>query len=140
MPSRQCFRSPGVGPLFCARHLAKNPPPALCRPALSSAVGSLSPAPPPVAAPYPSPQAVTGPASDKDPVCPLPTLRPAHSPSLPHSSAPPPLARTRALSFWPLLRLPLAAPFLLSVHSFTVSLLGCRTFNAGHTSCFVAGI
>src|SRR5580765_486399 len=127
MPSRHRFRSPGVAPRFCARHLAKNPPPAPCRPGLASAAALLWSTLPPAAAADRSLWAGTVPASGKDRAHSRPALRLAQVRSLLHSSAPPPLARTRALSSWPLLHLPLAAPFLLSVHSFTVSLLGCRT-------------
>src|SRR5258708_3920909 len=37
MPARHCFRSSGVAPRFCARHLAKNPPPAPSPPRPASA-------------------------------------------------------------------------------------------------------
>ena len=101
MPSRHRFRSPGVAPRFCARHLAKNPPPAPSRPALASAAALLASALLPAASLDRSPWAVTGPANGKDRAHSRPVLRLVQVRSLPHSSAPPPLARTRALFLAP---------------------------------------
>src|SRR6185312_377501 len=97
MPARQCFRSSGVAPRFCARHLAKNPPPAPYRPAPASASLLPSPAPPPVALAGP---AAAGPgvvATDLSRVHPLPVpallLRRSRLPLI----APPPFSRTPIL-------------------------------------------
>src|SRR6185437_1212688 len=127
MPSRHCFRPLAVAPRFCARHPAKNPPPAPSPPALASTAVLRSPAPPLVAVVNRSPCPLTARASGKARARSLPTPQPAPARSPLHSPAPPPPPRTPGFSSWHLSGLPLAAPFLLSVHLLTVSLLGCST-------------
>src|SRR6476646_5377444 len=129
MPSRHCLLCPGVEPRFCARHLAKNPPPAPSPPALASAELPLAAAPP--LAPAPGPQAClpTVLASGTDHGDLHPALPPDPPSSPPPAAVPPPLARTPRLASCCPSCLPLAAPFLLSVHSFT-----CLTFGVHSTS------
>src|SRR5262245_25218283 len=109
MPARQRFRSAGVAPRFCARHLAKNPPPTPSPPAPASA--SLLPCARPLLASAVCPHTVlrhsAGPASAPVRVGPLPNLGPRPVGSRPDSVAPPPLARTRS----PCVLLPSSLPF-----------------------------
>src|SRR5215469_7950641 len=125
MPSRHCLLCPGVEPLPCARHRAKNPPPAPSPPTLASAAPLLASALP--LAPVPGQQLLLpdGLANGTVHADLCPTLPPDPWRSLPPAAVPLPSARTPRLVSWGFSSLPLAAPFLLSVHCFTVSLLGC---------------
>src|SRR5262245_39548035 len=125
MPSRHCFPCLGVEPRFCARHLAKNPPPALSPPALASAALPLSSAPLPAPAPGPGthPPVVLASGTARGDLHPTP--QPDRSRSPQPAAVPLPPARTPGLVSWHPFCCPLAAPFLLSVHCFTVSVLGC---------------
>src|SRR5579864_4005132 len=129
MPSRQCFRSPGVAPLFCARHLAKNPPPVPSRLAPSSTAPLPPPAPSPAAGPFAASPGPAAPATAPVPDDPLPIPMPLPLNSLLPGPSPPPPAKTANRVSWHLLNSPLAAPFLLSGDIISVSLLGCSTFH-----------
>src|SRR5882672_4670187 len=127
MPARHRFRSSGVAPRFCARHLAKNPPPVLFppRPALASPLLSSALLLASAAWPHALLQSSAGPANAPTPAGPLPWPGPRPGRSLPGSTAPPPLARTRS----PSVLLPLSSPFPAPVcpagDTLPVSLSGC---------------